>query len=238
MPRLRLFSLLSALGLTAAWFWLVSAVMADAATWHDTLAALPIVAFETQFGRLVLARLVLLGLALPPIRGVGLLATGLALALQPLMGHAGASEGVLGAALAVSEALHLFAAGAWLGGLAPLLMVLTSQAPEANRLASHRFSNLGFICVAILAATGAFQGAVFTDDFAVLFTTPYGYVMVLKMALFAVLLLLAAFNRWACTPLLPRTTGWLRTSVAVETGIGFAVVLAASCLASLPPTRF
>ena len=48
---------------------------------------------------------------------------GAALAMQGGMGHAGATGGTVGVVLLVSEALHLLAAGAWLGGLLPLFVL-------------------------------------------------------------------------------------------------------------------
>ena len=48
----------------------------------------------------------------------------MALALQPMLGHAGALGGSLGTTLIISEILHLLAAGAWLGSLLPLFITI------------------------------------------------------------------------------------------------------------------
>jgi len=97
LTRFSLFSALAAFGLGVAWLVSQAAVIASAETLRETLSALPIVATDTQFGRLVLVRLGLLLAVLPLLWAprLGLLAAillaGGALGLQPALGHAGAS---------------------------------------------------------------------------------------------------------------------------------------------------
>ena len=119
--RLARASALCALLAGAAWLTVATAAIAGTSGVATTLHALPVVALKTQFGQWVLLRLALLivVLALPLARHwlrIGaIVLTGAAIAVQPLVGHAGAIGGSLGAQLIASEILHLLAAGAWLG---------------------------------------------------------------------------------------------------------------------------
>jgi putative copper resistance protein D len=157
--------------------------------------------------------------------------------LQAGTGHAAATGGTEGVALIISESLHLLAAGAWLGGLFPLLIGLWHLSSDASARLSHRFSPLGFGCVLVLAGTGMFQANALVDRRAAIFDTPYGHMILIKLALFAILLLLAVLNRFTLTARLPDSRGWLLASVAIETGFGVAIILAAARLASLAPIR-
>jgi putative copper export protein len=238
--RLRRFSLLAALGLTLIWLICASAAMANAEDLAQALAALPIVTLDTQFGRLGLARLAALLVAIALDRqgpSTTLFATALALALQPAMGHAGATGGTQGNALLISETIHLLAAGAWLGGLLPLLIHLSRLPPTAASRLSRAFFPLGLSCVLLLAGTGFLQAIILVDNFSALTASDYGQMITVKLVLFAMLLLLAIANRFIFTDRLQTGRFLLLGSVALETGLGLAVILAASRLASLPPVR-
>ncbi len=84
------------------------------------------------------------------------------LALLGLIGHAGATPGLTGGIHLASDMVHLLSAGAWLGGLPALAMLLMAQARRSQKPgwgaiatdATHRFSRLGIICVAVLLASG------------------------------------------------------------------------------------
>src|SRR4029078_12005607 len=132
-----------------------------------------------------------------------------------------------------SKSLHLLAAGAWLGGLLPLLLVV------AHRTV-NRFSPIAAVSVAILAATALLQGAVLSGGFNGLFGTAYGSVLLLKLALFGALIALAANNRLRLTPALASRKGEatprsLARSIGIETAVGLMVVLAAAALSGLEP---
>src|SRR3954447_5212729 len=111
-----------------AWFVLQAAAIADADTWSALLDALPVVAVHTHYGTTMLVRLLLLVLVAARLarRGTSsglyliLALSAIALGLQGLIGHAGAMAGMSSHGLVFSEALHLLAAGLWLGALLPL----------------------------------------------------------------------------------------------------------------------
>ncbi len=142
--------------------------------------------------------------------------------------------------LLLSQALHLLAGGAWLGGLLPLLIVVRQAPLDAAQDAAGRFSTLGAICVALLIATALYQGVLLSGGLAGLTGTAYGAMLLTKAALFALLIGIAAINRLRLAPALAGPTGEggrraLCLSIALETAIGLAVVLAASVLAGLEP---
>ena len=138
-------------------------------------------------------------------------------------------EGGFGTLLTSALALHLMAASAWLGSLAPLFLLLRDAPEEATDMARRRFAPFGLACVVTLAVTALFQGQTIIGGWQDLWRTEYGLWAVAKTALFALLLVFAAANQF----LLSHTQ--LRISVALEAATGLLVVLAASILVNLPP---
>jgi putative copper export protein len=267
LTRLGWGSVLLALLLGVAWFVAEAAAIAGTHGMRETLAILPTVALQTQFGRLVLTRFALLVVLLsgclflrevasrsarrvanaryasagqaaaPPLPtrwtlAIAIILAGGALGLQATIGHAGAMEGGAGDRLMITEALHVWAAGAWLGGLAPLLVCLASMPPDAAALATRRFFPLGLATVSVIAATSLIQAVELVGSIPALVGTAYGRVALLKLLLFLSLLGLAALNRFMFSA---RPGAYLRRSIICETALAVLVVLAAGFLAHLTP---
>ena len=227
------------------WLLLQAASMANASSVTAGMAAVPTVLAETQFGHLVLAQLaalLLTALATGQGRRRRWIATGLAAtatALQAGHGHA-ASMYDGPSLLLVSELVHLLAAGAWLGGLLPLLLLVTAVPPLAAADASRRFSPLGVACVLLLAVTAGLQFWELIGGLPGLIGTGYGLMALLKLVLLAALIGLAGRNRFRLTPALATASAPcaklnLGRSILIETGVGLLVVLAAGGLTNLPP---
>jgi putative copper resistance protein D len=224
----------------AVWLLLQSAAMAGASDIADALAAVPTVLGQTWFGHVFVARAVLLvlagvlaGFAASPAR---LLLAGacaaVAVALQAAIGHAYASGNTL---LMASEAAHVLAASAWLGGLLPLWLALDGTSP--GRVA-RRFSLWALLAVAVIVASGLEQATVLIGSLSALFGTPYGRIALLKTGLLLVLLLVAGLNRFVFTPALDRAPAdrrRLRASLAVEIMLGLCLISAAAALAAQAP---
>ena len=88
--------------------------------------------------------------------------------------------------------------------------------------------------------TAILQGIELSGSLNGLFGTAYGAVLLIKAALFAVLIALAANNRLRLTPALASreaegTRRSLALSIGIETAIGLVVVLAAAGLSGLEP---
>ena len=229
-----------------AWLGLQSADMSDAVSLSRALAAVPSVVADTDFGHvIVLQLLAMLALAIVVRRGDGArqrIALGLAgLALLLQAGHSHAASMYPGPSLLLaSDAVHLLGAGAWLGGLVPLLLVVRDAPPKAGALAARWFSPLGQLCLVALTASAVFQGWVLVDSVPGLVGTAYGWMVLVKLGLFGVLFGFAVVNRYRLAPALlhrdPATAKQaLVSSIAVQTGFGLAIVAAAAVLSSLPP---
>jgi putative copper export protein len=225
-------ALLLALIAACVWFILAAAQMAGALTQEAMLET----ATATLFGQLFLVRLaLLLGLALVLTRGqvlTALLAAG-ALVLPAATGHAAAASPAgftfIGATL---DGVHLLTAGFWVGGLAVLVVLFRRKEPNIL-LALSLFSEYAMIAVLLLTMTGLIDAAsIILGGGAP--ALPYLGVLGAKLALVAIMLTLAAINRFK---LMPRAqdAGVARNAV-IELGLGVIVVLLAGALGQLPPT--
>jgi putative copper resistance protein D len=197
---------------------------------------------ETSFGRLWLFRLGLLALlaALLISARVGrsgyrrgaiaslFLLAGVCLASLAWAGHAAAGSGVQGRIQLASDALHLLAAGAWLGALPGLVLLLGAKPGlAASAVAARRFSVLGIASVGTLLLTGIINARYLVQTLPRLFGTDYGRLLLAKIALVAVMLALAAVNRLVLTPRLAsdgESAARLRRNARGEVAAGLGVI--------------
>ncbi len=216
--------------------------------------------FETNFGVVSIVRLALLTaavgvvavrftgrvllIALVPIGGALLIS-------QAWLGHAAeGGAGLKGAAMIAAYGVHVLAAGAWAGGLAPLLLTLLEQRragkdpAEENLKILHRFSAMGMAAVALIVCSGIVNaGFRVAGSFGRLFDTGYGDVLCAKLALVAIMLALAYINRFVVTPRLRRAPDAaapmkaLAQNVAAELVLGVLVLGAAAVLGVTPPPQ-
>jgi putative copper export protein/methionine-rich copper-binding protein CopC len=167
-------------------------------------------------------------------------------------GHAGTgTDAGLGTAF---DALHAWATAAWLGGLlmlavlaVPLLRALDDE--DRVRLGAGvivRFSALAVAAVVVLVVTGVYRALAELPSFDALWTTSYGVVLLVKLAIFVVMLALAAWNRFSLHPRLERDAlgiapggaralAALRTSIRAEVLLAALVMVAVALLVSIPP---
>ncbi len=160
------------------------------------------------------------------------------LALQAGHGHALAMEDGP-SLLLLAGVLHLVAAGAWLGGLLPLLLVVQSAPARIGAAAARWFSPMGKWCIALLVGSAIVQFWQLIGGLPGVLGTVYGWMALVKLALLIVLLAFAAANRYWLAPRLLQADparAVLVRSIAVQTGFGLAVVLSAATLGSLPPS--
>lgn len=204
---------------------------------------------DTRFGLVWCARLglaLLLGLLMPwPSTRWLQIATAVALlALPALVGHAGATPGLGGDLHLASDLLHLLAAGAWLGSLAALVLLLwqVRRAPSraADKFAAQtvrRFSILGMASVAALVASGIVNSWSLLGSPRDLVTTDYGRLVALKIALFTAMVAIAAVNKFHLTARLPAKTAMrmLQRNSVAEIGLGACVLFLVGMLGTLSP---
>ncbi|MGW4482711.1 copper resistance D family protein [Amycolatopsis sp. NPDC004368] len=136
----------------------------------------------------------------------------------------------------ISMELHVMSAVAWCGGLGAMIVLLATN----RTLLAHalpRFSKLATLCLVISAVTGVFNGTVeilanpTISFWAGVFTTPYGQLVLLKIACTGAIALLAANLRWRLMPQIMRhhrtaLVSWATIELTVMgLAFGFAVVL-------------
>lgn len=241
------FSLILAALTLCAWLVVLTSYLAGPDTPGEWLNSPWAVLVSTSFGHILLLQfllLILTGAVLGRRPGttrwrVGLvLGTAAALA-QVGHGHAYAMAKIV-SFLELSEALHLWAAGAWLGSLLPLLLVVWIAPASVCVIAARWYSPLGKVCVVLLAASAFLQGWILVGSTRALVHTAYGWTALLKTALFAALVSFAILNRYWLAPGLigkapNRARTQLLTSLLFQTMFGLLIVLAAALLAQLRP---
>ncbi|MFH9013012.1 copper resistance CopC/CopD family protein [Streptomyces sp. NPDC017943] len=127
-----------------------------------------------------------------PLTGAAVLAVGLALTWAAAE-HA--SAGIQVPLAMTSSVAHLLATGVWLGGLAALLLVSRRDSGEDLARIVPRFSRIAFASVAVLAVTGLYQSWRGLGSLSALSTTPYGRLLLVKLAGVGALLLVARHSR-------------------------------------------
>ena len=116
-------------------------------------------------------------------------------------GHAAATPGIPGDIHLTSDILHIVAVGAWIGGLLPYVLLLkTFRGEPAAIVATQRFSNLGIFAVGTLLVTGVINTWNLVGSVGALFGTGYGRLLMVKVALFLMMLGIATVNRLQLSP--------------------------------------
>jgi len=203
--------------------------------WSLQAAGVPVsAAWQTRTGQLLGGRAILTAVAVALLRWRWLSMALLALAafLGVLVSHPSNAG-----ALAVGAAfLHVLAVGVWLGGLAGLMAA--ARRTDAQRL-GLRFGKLALPLVIVLAFTGALEAYLLTRASWPLgafewSASTYGQLILGKVAVFAVMLGLAALARFALLRRADRARH-LQKSVAIEAAFGALVLCLAGVLASTSP---
>ena len=165
-------------------------------------------------------------------------------------GHAGSTLGELGDLHLAADVLHLWAASAWIGGLAGLciLFAVGRRRPQTEwgmlQLdAVRKFSVLGIVSVAVLILSGFVNSWILVGSVPALLITDYGHVLLLKLGAFAVMLGFAAVNRFSLTPRLVPGKGKagadalaaLTRNTLIEIALGLAIFALVGVLGTLHP---
>jgi copper resistance protein D len=247
--RLALIASSVALVTAIAWLALESASMADdwsAAVDPDQIGA---VITDTAFGHAWALHLVLAA-ALVAVVAVGSrdrwaatsLASAALLASLGLVGHAAMQTGAQGILHRANHAVHLMAAGAWIGGLVPFVMCVRAYERDDLRKDAVRamagFSFWGQFVVAAIVLTGVVNIALTSHHPPLPPTTPYRALLTAKLIIVAIMILLALFNRFVLAPRLNASANvltTLRATSAVEVALGCVVIALVSVFALLDP---
>lgn len=229
------------------------AALASGVLWF----AFPGPGLDTTFGQVLIVRLLLIaGASILFVRksagaawSVAVILSTVAVATIAWTGHA--RNGVIpGAGLhLLGDMLHLIAAGAWIGALSWLLLLLTPYAQAPRREIEHAlagFSGIGPGVVAMLVVTGIVNSLfiIGPQNALSLWRKAYGLTLLIKLALFALMFALATINRYRLTPRLAltaergsreQTLRAFKGTIAAETALAVLVLAAVALLGVLPP---
>jgi copper resistance protein D len=247
--RLALIASIVALLTAMLWLALESASMADDWSAEIDPGAIGAVLTDTAFGHawalhLALAAVLVAVAAFGPRDrwAATSLVSGALLASLGLVGHAAMQTGAEGALHRANHAVHLMAAGAWIGGLVPFGMCLRAYERDDLRKDAVRamagFSFWGQLIVAAIVLTGVVNIALTSHHPPVPPTTPYRALLVAKLFIVAMMILLALFNRFVLTPRLKASANALtalRATSVTEVALGCVVVALVSVFALLDP---
>lgn len=145
--------------------------------------------------------------------------------------------------------LHVLGASLWLGTLLVLVVcglgaMLRPAVPAAAREPAvaemvHRFSTVALGSAALLGVTGLTTSWTHLNPFSALWSTPYGYALMTKLAVVAVVAGLGAWNWRRVGPSLGSEGGAVKVRRSASTELAFAalVLLVTGILVSLPSPK-
>lgn len=210
--------------------------------WEIRMAALTVAAVAALFAAGSAARLALVALV-----------SGVALATLAWSGHGAMADGPAGWTHLVADILHILAAGAWVGALLGLGLLLARPARGVDAAylaltcnALHGFRTMGTILVGTVVVTGIVNAwlLVGPDHALDLGATLYGRLLIAKLLLFLAMLGLAWLNRFRLTPALQVSIARgdhagalaaLRLSIGVESACVVLILALVAWLGTLEP---
>lgn len=196
-------------------------------------------AFQTPIGQAALLRLVTAAIVIiagARLRTVALAGAVVLISSFLLEGHTAGSE----ARPLVAPLLfvHLAAVHWWLGALVPLL-ALTYRAESDTTISSIESFGRRAVCIVIALLTAGVILAVLLTGGVVNLDDAYQQRLLIKLALVALLLSIAAFNKLRLTPQLrlnyALACARLRASIRLEVGVAIAILVATAWLVGTAP---
>jgi len=173
----------------------------------------------------------------------------LTLTLGSLASHSAAEEQAVVAT--VTYALHLIVASVWFGGLPGVILVAstattgsTDDRSRAGEMLS-RFSTLALpTMIAVIVSGLVVANRMIDTNYAGLVATTYGWLLLVKLTLLAIILVIASRAKSVWVPSLrqspdPATAGGhkLRTWVRIEFVLAILLVIVATLLANAVPAK-
>jgi mono/diheme cytochrome c family protein/uncharacterized membrane protein len=163
-------------------------------------------------------------------------------------GHAVGTPGMEGTIHLAADIFHLLAVAAWVGALVPLALLLLAAGGESDatslavaQVAVRRFSTFGIAVVATILVTGIVNTWYLAGNVPALVGTDYGRLLLVKVALFLVMLSIAAVNRLWLMPRLLRGQSardamrQLGRNSAIEAMVGAVILVFVAVIGTLPP---
>ena len=135
-----------------------------------------------------------------------------------------------------SIVLHMLGMAVWVGSFAPLLYLCLSSGggEEALGRVMRRFGDMAGVCLPVLFAAGLILVLKLFHTPGQVISTPYGITLLIKLLLVALLLLVAAGNRFVLIPriLAGAGPGRLAGAIRVEIVLAMAILAVTGYLAT------
>lgn len=227
------------------WLFFVSAEMGGGGKFglHVTYLVLRGTYFGDSFVQRAWLLVALCGLCLlRDVQAVKAVIAGAALALLGWTSHAAAAGNPRYDDLRAGiDALHLLAAGFWLGGLVVLVPQVLAKPRNIPRLTAllRLFSRWGAVSVAVLIVAGTLNAVAILDVPGMRWSGTYVTLLAIKIVLAAVMVALALTNRFGVLPGLERgeaeASETIPLTVLAELGAALLIVLIVGFLGLEPP---
>jgi copper resistance protein D len=213
---------------------------------NDWLASLGI---ACVLARLFVPILSAKGTTSPLLRGAAIIVAASFVGSLAFAGHAIGGQGMEGTIHPAADVLHLIAVAAWVGTLVPFALLLAITGRDVSTLAvarsaTLRFSTLGLASVATILVSGFVNSWYLVGSISAFAETKYGQLLLVKIALFAVMIGIASTNRLWLTPRLiadlslavvQRSRRALCCNAVIEAAIGALIVSIVAVLGTLAP---
>jgi putative copper export protein len=151
------------------------------------------------------------------------------------------------AVVVTADALHVVAAGTWLGTLCVLAGVMLRASGQPRRRAPQEwgaeiaglvraFSPVALASAGVIGLTGLVAAWVHLDTVASLWETGYGRTLMVKLGLVGLMLAAGAYNWQRSTPRLTAPGGvyTFTRAVSIELTVGTLILLATAVLTAMP----
>jgi copper transport protein len=187
-----------------------------------------------ELWRTGLAILALWALTIARRQRVALLFAVAALMVSGATGHSAAIDPIW---TAPARALHLLAGGAWLGALI-YLIAYDRDAIDTFLRDALRVSTIALVAAIVVVLSGVLQALLFLSSPRDLFTSPYGAVLLAKIAGFLILIAFGAHHRYRVLPRLAHDAtfaGSFAATIRSEVAVMAIVVLLGGFLAYVSP---
>uniref|UniRef100_UPI0028AA112F copper homeostasis membrane protein CopD n=1 Tax=Brevundimonas sp. TaxID=1871086 RepID=UPI0028AA112F len=162
-------------------------------------------------------------------------------------GHGAATQGPGHMIHPASDIVHAVAASVWVGALAAFAVLIVRRpsgdsawdAGVARSLTG--FAGVGTAAVGALVVTGLINSAYLVGPSKALSlgASPYGVLLTIKLALFGLMVCLAAANRFRLAPLMAHDAGQamphLRKSLVIEFGLALTILAVVAVMGVQPP---
>lgn len=132
--------------------------------------------------------------------------------------------------------VHLVSVGAWVGGLLWLLVAMRRGDPGQGPGLIRRFSSIAAATLGVVVGSGVLRALDEVGGWSGLFGTSFGTALLLKLGLFATLVVLGVLSRFRHMPTPARRVGGIRRLIRGEVAIAAGVLGVTAVLTGLPPS--